>query len=240
MEAQELIYEGKAKKMYQTTAKNAILVQYLDQVTALNGVRKDQMAGKAALNNGISSIIFEWLTAHQVTSHFIRKLGETEQLVCKLEMIPLEVVVRNIAAGSFSKRFQIEQGTVLAKPIIEFYYKADELDDPFINDDHVRYFKIATDAELTMIRELALLVNEKLQELFQSIDLRLVDFKIEVGKTSEGQILLGDEISPDTCRLWDVKTNESLDKDVYRKNTGDLLTVYREIASRLTKIQEEK
>lgn len=240
MKTREVIYEGKAKKMYRTDDENVLFVEYLDQVTALNGARKDEMIGKAELNNGISSFIFAWLQKQGIESHFLSKEGKTEQLVKKLEMIPLEIVLRNVAAGSFSKRFGIAQGTAIANPIIEFYYKADELDDPFINDDHVHYFSIATKEELATIRQMTLAINEKLQELFDLADLKLVDFKIEVGRTSEGTIVLADEISPDTCRLWDKTTNESLDKDVYRKKTGDLLAVYREVAKRLATIQGDK
>ncbi|WP_442760603.1 phosphoribosylaminoimidazolesuccinocarboxamide synthase [Enterococcus italicus] len=235
----DVIYEGKAKKMYRTEDESIVLVEYLDQVTALNGARKDEMVGKAELNNTISSFIFTWLKKNGIENHFVSKEGKTEQLIKKLEMIPLEIVLRNVAGGSFSKRFAVAQGTVLTRPIIEFYYKADELDDPFINDAHVDYFSIATEGELKSIRQLTLMLNEKLIELFDQIDLTLVDFKIEVGRTSDGKILLADEISPDTCRLWDKTSKQSLDKDVYRKKTGDLLTVYREVTNRLDALKEE-
>lgn len=209
------------------------LVEYLDQATALNGAKKDAVKGKGQMNNQITSQIFEKLAVKGIQSHFIKKISKTEQLVKRVEMIPLEIVVRNVAAGSFSKRLDITEGTDLPFPITEFYYKEDRLDDPFINDYHVAFLQVATKEEIQKIKELALQVNHSLQELFLSIDIRLIDFKIEVGRTEDGTILLADEISPDTCRLWDVKTNEHLDKDVYRRDLGDLIPVYEEVLQRL-------
>ncbi|MBL1230355.1 phosphoribosylaminoimidazolesuccinocarboxamide synthase [Enterococcus sp. BWB1-3] len=233
MEKTELIYTGKAKKLFTTNQTGQIWIEYLDQATALNGVRKDEILGKAELNNQITSLIFKELAKKDIPSHFIKQLSKTEQLVEAVAIIPLEVVVRNVAAGSFSKKLAIEEGTRLTFPIIEFYYKKDELDDPFINEDHIKYLELATDEELIALKEAALKVNQVLIELFDQINIRLIDFKIEFGRKEDGTILLADEISPDTCRLWDKTTNDHLDKDVYRKELGEIVPVYKEVFSRL-------
>lgn len=234
MEKLELLYEGKAKKLFKTDEKDVIWVEYLNQATALNGAKKDAIQGKGELNNQITSVIFEKLAAKGVPSHFIKSISKTEQLIKSVEIIPLEVVVRNVAAGSFSKRLAIKEGTPLEFPIVEFYFKEDALDDPMINDDHVKVLAIASEEEITEIKKLAHQVNQALIELFDEIDIRLVDFKIELGRTEEG-ILLADEISPDTCRLWDKETNEHLDKDIYRRDLGDIVPVYQEVLNRLAK-----
>ncbi|WP_422389739.1 phosphoribosylaminoimidazolesuccinocarboxamide synthase [Candidatus Enterococcus clewellii] len=208
-------------------------VEYLDQATALNGARKDEVLGKAELNNQITSIIFEELASKGIASHFIRKLSNNEQLVAQVKIIPLEVVVRNFAAGSFSKRLAVEEGKKLKSPVLEFYYKDDALDDPFINDDHVKLLGIAEEEEIAAIKTAAYAVNAALIELFDEIGIRLIDFKIEFGRAADGSILLADEISPDTCRLWDKETNDHLDKDVYRRGIGDIVPVYQEVFSRL-------
>lgn len=233
MEKLELLYEGKAKKLYSTDEEDVILAEYMDQATALNGLKKDAISGKGAMNNQITSLIFDKLAENGVPSHFIRKISETEQLIQKVKIIPLEVVVRNVAAGSFSKRFDIKEGTPLSFPIVEFYYKEDRLDDPFINDQHVLVLDIATQEEIDQIKALALKVNEVLKAWFLTLDIQLIDFKIEVGRTKEGKIILADEISPDTCRLWDVHTNDHLDKDIYRRDLGDLVPVYQEVLRRI-------
>lgn len=233
MEKMELLYEGKAKKLYKTDQEDILWVEYLDQATALNGAKKDAISGKGELNNQITSLIFEKLKRAGIPSHFIEKQSKTEQLVKSVAIIPLEVVVRNTAAGSFSKRLGIPEGTALAFPIVEFYYKDDALDDPFINDDHVRVLDIATTAEISRIKELAYAVNQALLTLFAEVGIQLIDFKIEVGRTKTGDILLADEISPDTCRLWDLHTKERLDKDIYRRDLGDLVPVYQEVLQRL-------
>lgn len=235
MEKQELLYEGKAKKLFVTDDERKIWVEYLDQATALNGAKKDPIQGKGELNNAITSLIFTELAKKGVSSHFIEKISKTEQLVEPVTIIPLEVVVRNIAAGSFSKRLGIAEGTMLPFPILEFYFKEDELDDPFINEAHIKFLDLASEEEVTQIKALALKVNEALQELFEKIAIQLVDFKIEVGFDLDGQIILADEISPDTCRLWDLTTKEHLDKDIYRRDLGDLIPVYQEVLNRLTK-----
>jgi len=220
MEKKALVYTGKAKKLYQTENAAVLFVEYLDQATALNGQKKDKVLGKGALNNQITSLIFEHLQQQKIPNHFI-------------EMIPLEVVVRNYAAGSFSKRLAIEEGTKLVTPIIEFYYKEDRLDDPFINEDHIQFLKVATPAEIVEIKALALQINQALSQLFQRLNICLIDFKIEIGRTKANQLLLADEISPDTCRLWDLNTNEHLDKDVYRRELGEIVPVYEEVLQRL-------
>ncbi len=230
-----LLYEGKAKQMYETDNKDLLLVKYMDQATALNGLKKDQVVGKGKMNNEITSLIFERLSAVGITNHFIKKLSKDEQLVKRVEMLPLEVVVRNVAAGSFSKRLGIPEGDLLAFPIVEFYYKADALDDPFINDQHVLLLSIASVDEIARIKEIALQVNKALQELFTESHILLVDFKIEIGKLPSGELILADEISPDTCRLWDATSKEHLDKDVYRRDLGDLIPVYQEVLDRLEK-----
>ncbi|MBO1298775.1 MULTISPECIES: phosphoribosylaminoimidazolesuccinocarboxamide synthase [unclassified Enterococcus] len=239
MEKRDLLYEGKAKRMFRTNDESVLWVEYLDQVTALNGGMKDQMQGKAELNNQITSAIFEYLATQGIKNHFIEKLSKTEQLIKKRSIIPLEVVVRNIAAGSFSKRLGVEEGQVLPTPIVEFYYKKDELDDPFINDAHVTFLELATPVEIAELKKQALQINEHLSELFKKIDLQLVDFKVEFGRTASGEIELADEISPDTCRLWDLVTHEHMDKDVYRRKIGDIIPVYQEVLNRLNQLSIE-
>ncbi|MFM2490434.1 MAG: phosphoribosylaminoimidazolesuccinocarboxamide synthase [Enterococcus avium] len=235
MEKGTLIYEGKAKQLFQTDDPAIIWVEYLNQATALNGAKKDQISGKGELNNQITGLIFDFLKSKGITNHYIKQLSETEQLIQNVEIIPLEVVVRNIAAGSFSKRLAIPEGTPLKSPIVEFYYKNDELDDPMVIDAHILALELATAEELTQLRQKALAVGEALTELFDSIDTTLVDFKLEFGRQKDGSILLADEVSPDTCRLWDKQTNEHLDKDIYRRDLGDIIPVYQEVLNRLEK-----
>lgn len=235
----EVLYLGKAKSVHSTEKKDELRLVYLDQATALNGKKKDEIIGKGQLNNKISSEIFSYLSEKGIEHHWIKQLSDNEQLVKAVTIIPLEVVVRNISAGSFSKRFGIKEGRVLSKPILEFYYKDDELDDPFMNEDHIDFLSIASKKEVDDIKQQALTINEVLKELFSSIGLTLVDFKLEFGRDSNGQIILADEITPDTCRLWDMNTLESLDKDVYRKDTGDLVSVYKEVEKRLNERKGE-
>lgn len=235
VEKRTLIYEGKAKQLFQTDDPAIIWVEYLNQATALNGAKKDQISGKGELNNQITGLIFDFLKSKGITNHYIKQLSETEQLIQNVEIIPLEVVVRNIAAGSFSKRLAIPEGTPLKSPIVEFYYKNDELDDPMVIDAHILTLELATAEELTQLRQKALAVGEALTELFDSIDITLVDFKLEFGRQKDGSILLADEVSPDTCRLWDKQTNEHLDKDIYRRDLGDIIPVYQEVLNRLEK-----
>lgn len=238
-EMSEVLYLGKAKSVHSTKKENELRLVYLDQATALNGKKKDEIIGKGQLNNSISSEVFRYLSSKGVAHHWIKQLSENEQLVKAVTIIPLEVVVRNIAAGSFSKRFGIKEGTILPKPILEFYYKDDALDDPFMNEDHIDYLDIATKAEVAFIKEQSFTINDCLKELFSSIGLTLVDFKLEFGRDSDGRIILADEVTPDTCRLWEDKTNKSLDKDVYRKDIGDLVSAYKEVEKRLSERKGE-
>lgn len=237
MDKQNLLYSGKAKKLYQTEQENVLHVEYLDQATALNGLKKDQIVGKGELNNQITSFIFNYLKEQGVLSHFISQLSKTEQLVKKVQIIPLEVVLRNLATGSFVKKFHVEEGKVLTPPIMEFFYKNDELNDPMMNEDHIHALQLATPEEIQEIKKQTRLINELLKELFSQIGLTLVDFKLEFGRDLEtGAILLADEISPDTCRLWDQTTGKSFDKDVYRKDIGNLIDVYQIVFDRLMKL----
>lgn len=232
----DLIYSGKAKDIYATEHHGQIVAVYKDQATAFNGGKKEQIAGKGRLNNLISSLIFEKLNAAGVKTHFIERLSDTEQLNERVEIIPLEVVLRNVTAGSFSKRFGVEEGLVLSTPIVEFYYKKDELDDPFINDEHIAFLDLASQEEIEYIKAETRRINDFLRDLFAQIGLTLVDFKLEFGVDSSGQILLADEFSPDNCRLWDADGNH-LDKDVFRRGLGELTDVYDVV---LAKLQEVK
>ncbi|EBF5746738.1 phosphoribosylaminoimidazolesuccinocarboxamide synthase [Listeria monocytogenes] len=233
----ELVYEGKAKRLFKTEEAGVLRVAYKDDATALNGVRKESFAGKGELNNQITSLIFSHLAEAGIESHFIRAISETEQLVKEVSIIPLEVVVRNVMAGSLAKRLGKEEGEQIPNAIVEFYYKDDALDDPFINDDHVLYLEVATMSEMDTIRQAARSINKVLQELFNQMNITLIDFKLEFGRDVAGEILLADEISPDTCRLWDKETNQKLDKDVFRRNIGNLTDVYTEVLNRLKQVQ---
>ena len=229
----ELLYEGKAKRIYTTDNDNTVLVEYKDSATAYNGQKKADISGKGRLNNEITSLLFLKLKEQGIESHFIERVSETEQLVKKVSIIPLEVVVRNVAAGSLSTRLGIEEGKKLTTPIVEFYLKDDELGDPLITIDHILELNIATTEEIYILRGKALEVNAILSSFFSELGIRLIDFKLEFGKDEKGSILLADEISPDTCRLWDQQTNEKLDKDVFRRDLGSLTTAYETILERL-------
>ncbi|HET7579937.1 MAG TPA: phosphoribosylaminoimidazolesuccinocarboxamide synthase [Bacillales bacterium] len=231
------LYEGKAKRIYETDDANVVRVEYKDDATAYNAQKKANIAGKGQLNNEITSLLFEELRVAGIDNHFIEKLSDTEQLVQRVQIIPLEVVVRNTIAGSLAKRLGIDEGTKLEQGIVEFYYKNDDLGDPLINDDHVAILEAATPEQATEIKEKAVQVNSMLTKLFDEIGIELVDFKLEFGLTPDGKILLADEISPDTCRLWDKKTRQKFDKDVFRRDLGDLTEAYREILSRLEDTQ---
>ncbi|HEL1585170.1 TPA: phosphoribosylaminoimidazolesuccinocarboxamide synthase [Streptococcus suis] len=232
----DLLYSGKAKDIYATADSDQIVAVYKDQATAFNGGKKEQITGKGRLNNLISSLIFEKLNEAGVKTHFIKRLSDTEQLNKKVEIIPLEVVLRNVTAGSFSKRFGVEEGIALSTPIVEFYYKKDELDDPFINDEHIAFLELASQDQIDYIKEETRRINSFLKDLFAQIGLKLIDFKLEFGVDSSGQILLADEFSPDNCRLWDADGNH-LDKDVFRRGLGELTEVYEVV---LAKLQEVK
>ncbi|MBU5213876.1 phosphoribosylaminoimidazolesuccinocarboxamide synthase [Heyndrickxia sp. FSL K6-6286] len=233
MEKQELMYEGKAKRVYKTDSAGVLWIEYKDSATAFNGEKKSEIAGKGQLNNEITSIIFARLKEFGIESHFIEKISGYEQLVQQVSIIPLEVVTRNIVAGSLANRLGLEEGTRLKQPIVEFYYKNDELGDPLITEDHIEVLEIASLQELALLKQQALKINDILSKIFLELGVRLVDFKLEFGKDTRGAILLADEISPDTCRLWDKKTNQKLDKDVFRRDLGDITIVYQEILNRL-------
>ena len=230
-----LLYEGKAKKIFSTENENEFVVYYKDDATAFNGEKKAEIASKGILNNKISTIMFEELAKEGIESHFIKSLSDREMLVKKVEILPLEVIVRNITAGSFCKRYGVEEGIVLDQPIFEMSYKNDEFGDPLLNDDHAVALKLATREEIEFLRAQTLKINEIMKKFFLKMDLKLVDFKLEFGKDVDGNIILADEISPDTCRLWDVNTNEKLDKDRFRRDLGDLVQGYEEVLARLNK-----
>ncbi|MEC1524411.1 phosphoribosylaminoimidazolesuccinocarboxamide synthase [Neobacillus niacini] len=229
----ELLYEGKAKRIFSTDDEQTVLIEYKDSATAFNGQKKADITGKGRLNNEITSLLFLNLQAQGIPSHFIKRISETEQLVKRVTIIPLEVVVRNIAAGSLSKRLGIEEGKELSKPLVEFYLKNDDLGDPLLTTEHIYELNLATEEELTVLKEKALKINTVLSSFFNELGINLIDFKLEFGKDAEGSILLADEISPDTCRLWDKKTNEKLDKDVFRRDLGSLTEAYENILARL-------
>lgn len=231
-----LLYSGKAKNLFSTEDENVIIAQYKDQATAFNGVKKEQIAGKGQLNNQISSLIFEKLNAAGVATHFIEKISETEQLNKKVSIIPLEVVLRNVTAGSFSKRFGVKEGIQLEKPIVEFYYKNDDLDDPFINDEHVKFLKLANDEDIAYIKAETRRINKLLSDWFHQIGLKLIDFKLEFGFDKDGKIILADEFSPDNCRLWDAQGHH-MDKDVFRRGLGELTDVYEVVWEKLQELK---
>ncbi|KRG10605.1 phosphoribosylaminoimidazolesuccinocarboxamide synthase [Staphylococcus sp. NAM3COL9] len=228
-----LLYEGKAKRIFSTGEPEILRVEYKDEVTAGNGAKKDFIEGKGRLNNQITSRIFNFIKAQGVNSHFIEQTSETEQLVKSVDIIPLEVVVRNIAAGSITKRLGFEKGHEFDDPLVEFFYKNDDLNDPLITEDHIKLLHIATDDEIAILKESAKEINMILIQLMNKIDLRLVDFKIEFGRTTEGQIILADEISPDTCRIWDKYSDTNFDKDVYREDTGSIIETYQTFLNKL-------
>ncbi|GHP14957.1 phosphoribosylaminoimidazole-succinocarboxamide synthase [Lentilactobacillus fungorum] len=237
IEKRDLLYKGKAKEMFTTNDPDIMWVHYMDQVTAFNGKKKVQMAGKGQTNCEISALIFTDLAKHGIENHFIKQLDANNQLVKRVKIIPLETVVRNFASGSFEKRFAVKHLLKFDKPITEFYYKSDELDDPFINDFEVEALKIATEDQMNQIRAIALMVNNRLKEIFDKMAIDLVDFKVEIGIDRDGKLILADEISPDSCRLVDRKTKKSLDKDVFRKGLGELVPVYKELLGRLEKVE---
>jgi phosphoribosylaminoimidazole-succinocarboxamide synthase len=233
MKKLEMLYEGKAKKVYKMDVDNQYIVEYKDDATAFNGLKKGTIADKGIMNNTISSKLFELLEQKGIRTHYIKKLSDREMLVKKVEIVPLEVLVRNYAAGSLTKRYGIPEGTKMDTTILEFCYKNDELGDPFINEYHIKAMKLAEDAEVKIIEKAALRINEILIELMKNINIDLVDFKLEFGRTPEGEIILADEISPDTCRLWDAATHEKLDKDRFRRDMGKVEEGYMEVVKRI-------
>jgi len=232
MEKLNLLYEGKAKKVYTTEDPDVLIVDYKDDATAFNGLKKGTIVGKGAINNRMTNFLFKKMEEKGVPTHFIEELSDRETAVKKVEIVPLEVIIRNVAAGSFSKKLAIEEGTVLKCPTLEFSYKNDDLGDPFINSYYALGLGLATQEEIDKITEYAFKVNEVLIDYFKSIGIELIDFKIEFGRY-KGQIILADEISPDTCRLWDINTREKLDKDRFRRDLGNVEDAYQEVFKRL-------
>ncbi len=232
MEKSAFLYEGKAKRIYTTAHPELLVVEYKDEATAFNGLKKGRIENKGILNNKISAFFFTLLAEAGVESHFVRLLSDREMLVKKLEIIQVEVVVRNYAAGSLVKRLGLKEGTPLAQPVLEFYYKNDALGDPLINEDHIATLALATPVQVAMMAEQALAVNKILTEHLETRNLILVDYKLEFG-LHRGEVLLGDEISPDTCRFWEATTGEKLDKDRFRRDLGRVEEAYREIYQRL-------
>ena len=233
MEKKELLYEGKAKKVFATDDPNVVLVSYKDDATAFNGLKKGTISGKGAINNRVTNYMMELLEKEGVKTHLVKELSDRETLVKKVTIVPLEVIIRNISAGSFAKRYGVEEGIVFAEPTIEFSYKNDDLGDPLINDYHALALGLATKEEIETIKSMAFKVNDVMKAFFKNLKVDLVDFKLEFGKTSDGTIVLADEISPDTCRFWDIKTHEKLDKDRFRRDLGGVEDAYHEILRRL-------
>ncbi len=233
MEKREQLYEGKAKKVFATDNPDLYIVSYKDDATAFNGLKKGTIEGKGAINNVMSNRLMAMLEKHGIPTHFVEQLSDRDTLVKKVSIVPLEVIVRNISAGSFSKRYGVKEGIVFAEPTFEFSYKNDELGDPLLNDSHALALGLATKEEIDTIRAMALKVNQVLKEFFKGLNITLVDFKLEFGRLADGTIILADEISPDTCRFWDSTTGEKLDKDRFRRDLGNVEGAYQEVMRRL-------
>lgn len=232
MERTVQLYEGKAKKVFATNDPDIVLVSYKDDATAFNGLKKGQISGKGIVNNIMSNHMFRLLEKAGVPTHYVEEINDRETYVKKVSIVPLEVIIRNVAAGSMAKRYGVAEGTVLKCPVLEFSYKNDDLGDPMITDSHIFALGIATEEEVSKIKELALKVNEFMVKYFADLGIKLIDFKLEFGKFHD-EIILADEISPDTCRFWDAKTNEKLDKDRFRRDMDDVTKGYREMMKRL-------
>ena len=233
MEKTTQLYEGKAKKVYATENPNYVIVSYKDDATALDGLKKGTITGKGVINNRMSNFLCKLLEKHGVPTHYVEELNDRETVVKKVSIVPLEVIIRNISAGSFAKRYGVEEGIVFDSPTIEFSYKNDELHDPLINEYHALALKLATKEEIDKIKEMAFKINDVLKEYFLSLNVKLVDFKLEFGRLNDGSIVLADEISPDTCRFWDADTNEKLDKDRFRRDMGGVEDAYNEMMKRV-------
>ncbi len=233
MEKKEMLYEGKAKRVYATDNAEVLLVSYKDDATAFNGLKKGTISGKGAINNRVTNFMMQLLEKEGVPTHFVEELSERETLVKKVSIVPLEVIIRNISAGSFAKRYGVEEGIVFAEPTIEFSYKNDDLGDPLINDYHALALGVATKEEIETIKNMAFKVNEVMKNFFKKLNVDLVDFKLEFGKVADGSIVLADEISPDTCRFWDSTTHEKLDKDRFRRDLGNVEDAYQEMMKRI-------
>lgn len=234
MEKLEMLYEGKAKKVFKTENPKLFIVDYKDDATAFNGQKKGQIAGKGVVNNSMANIIFQKLEEDGIPTHLVEQLSERETLVKAVKILPLEVIIRNVSAGSFSKRYGVEEGLVFKKPVLEFSYKNDDLGDPLINDDHILALELATEEQLIDVKKYAYAINDVIKGFFLERDLKLIDFKIEFG-LYDGKVILADEISPDTCRLWDVHTNEKMDKDRFRRDLGNVEETYQEVFDRIKK-----
>lgn len=233
MEKKEQLYEGKAKKVFATEDPNLVIVSYKDDATAFNGLKKGTIAGKGVVNNRMTNYMFKMLEKAGVPTHYVEELNDRETVVKKVSIVPLEVIVRNVAAGSFSKRMGVEEGTALKCPILEFSYKNDDLGDPFINDYYALALGLATKEEIDLITKYTFMINDFMLDFFKKLNIDLIDFKIEFGKTPDGTVILADEISPDTCRFWDSTTHEKLDKDRFRRDMGGVEDAYAEIMKRL-------
>ena len=227
------IYEGKAKKVFATSSPDYYIVEYKDDATAFNGLKHGTITGKGVINNKMSNAMFQLLEKNGVKTHFVEQLSDRETLVKAVKIVPLEIIIRNIAAGSFSKRYGVKEGTPLKISTLEYSLKNDELNDPLINDSHIIALGAASEQELSQISAMAYKINEVLKNFFAGIGIKLIDFKIEAGRLTNGEIILADEISPDTCRFWDAKTNEKLDKDRFRRDLGGVEEAYQEIFSRI-------
>lgn len=234
MTKREQLYEGKAKKVFATEDPELLIVSYKDDATAFNGLKKGTIAGKGVINNRMSNLLMERLEKAGIPTHYVEEINDRETVVKKVSIVQLEVIIRNIAAGSFSKRYGVEEGFVFEAPTIEFSYKNDELGDPLMNSYHAIAMKLATEDEIETIKRYAFGVNEQLKAFWAECGVTLVDFKLEFGRLSDGTIVLADEISPDTCRLWDTKTGEKLDKDRFRRDLGGVEDAYAEVMKRLT------
>ena len=233
MEIREMLYEGKAKRVYATENPEVLLVDYKDDATAFNGLKKGQIVGKGAINNRVTNYMMKILEENGVATHLVEELSDRQTLVKKVSIVPLEVIIRNISAGSFAKRCGVEEGIVFDEPTIEFSYKNDDLGDPLINAYHAIALKLATREEIETIKAMAFKVNEVMKAFFKNIGVDLVDFKLEFGRLSDGTIVLADEISPDTCRFWDSETHEKLDKDRFRRDMGNVEDAYKEMMKRI-------
>ena len=228
-----MLYEGKAKKVYATENPELYIVSYKDDATAFNGLKKGTIAGKGVINNRVTNYMMQMLEKNGVPTHFVEEISASETVVKKVQIVPLEVIIRNISAGSFSKRYGVEEGIVFEQPTIEFSYKNDDLGDPLINEYHALALKLATREEIDTIKALAFKTNELMKDFFKKINVDLVDFKLEFGRLSDGTIVLADEISPDTCRFWDSRTHEKLDKDRFRRDLGNVEGAYQEMIRRI-------
>ena len=233
IEKKEQLYEGKAKQVFATNDPEKVIVSYKDDATAFDGLKKGSIAGKGSINNRMSNMLMQLLEKKGIPTHFVEELSDRETVVKKVSIVPLEVIIRNVSAGSFSKKYGVEEGIVFDEPTIEFSYKNDDLHDPLLNSYHALALKLATNEEIENIKKMAFAVNDVLKDYFKTLGIRLVDFKLEFGKTADGTIILADEISPDTCRLWDIETNEKLDKDRFRRDLGGVEDAYNEVMRRL-------